>query len=197
MVLPGNPQGLEKRPPAHGAASASRSPRARSICSLGLPGALRASPNTARPRKGMPTDPRILVGFLAKGQPPLSSLPTLSAHTGAQLHTELGGSLHGDSTGYNLVSWRMGPHPGPPAVSCEGLCGVQCTTWGRGRGCPGGESVWAVPVSRAERKSLTQRRGTLPQNSAGSGPLRLPEPFAEQTQNSPGDGTSGDLTGVS
>lgn len=104
------------------------------------------------------------MGFLAKGQPPLSSLPTLSAHTGAQLHTELGGSLHGDSTGYNLVSWRMGPHPGPPAVSCEGLCVVQCTTWGRGRGCPGGESCLGSSCKQSrEKKSDPKERDSAPE----------------------------------
>lgn len=32
---------------------------------------------------------------------------------------------------YDIVLERLGPHPGPREMRCEGLCGVQCVFGGR------------------------------------------------------------------
>lgn len=32
---------------------------------------------------------------------------------------------------HGIVSERLGPHPGLREMRSEGLCGVQCATWGR------------------------------------------------------------------
>lgn len=79
---PGRCQGLEKRPPVPGAASATTAHPARGICHLGPDSASLVSLNMVGLIKGAETDPRVFVGFPAKGLPPR---PPASTHIWAHL----------------------------------------------------------------------------------------------------------------
>lgn len=86
-----------------------------------------------------------------------------------------GGQLLGrNSAVYDIVSERLGPHPGPREMRCEGLCGVQCAIWGRRKAARPGPPLGHCRGQNQARTSLMQRSVSLPRAPRRRWPFKAP-----------------------
>lgn len=92
----------------------------------------------------------------------------------------------------DIVSERLGPHPGPREMRREGLCGVQGATWGRRKAARPGPPLGHCRGRNRARTSLMQRGGSPPWAQSRQWPFKAPGAFRKVRAESQSGANSGD-----